>query len=64
MPTTKKKGLEVYQVWKDRKRRSVDLVFCEVYENALVEAAIDDDITFEETDEKEGIENNETLISM
>ena len=64
MPTTKKKGLEVYQVWKGRTRRSVDLVFREAYENALVEAEIDDDISLEETDEKEGIVNDETLITM
>jgi hypothetical protein len=64
MPTTKKKGLEVYQVWKSRKRRSVDLVFREAYENSLVEAEIEDDMSLEEEDEKEGIANDETLVSM
>ena len=61
MPTTKKRGLEVYQDWKDRKRRVVDQVFCEAYDNSLVEAEIDDDISLENgMEDIEGIENDET----
>ena len=65
MPTTKKRGLEVYQVWKDRKRRSVDLVFREAYENSQVDAEIDDEMSLEDgMDETEGLDNDETHISM